>query len=140
MLQKTAIFSRQLRILAHGDYQDAKHLADYVALLSRVIFLAALSAIIWQHAISDADRIFYMPLALGMVLLIVHLMKHLYWMTYDYISSFFGEAKNNYRETIVLVLSIAVTLAIIAGVSHLYMEIVQSKIGIGAWITSHDQP
>ena len=127
-------------MLANGDYQDAKHLADYVALISRLIFLAALSAIIWQHAITGTDKLYYMPLAACMVLLALHLMKHLYWMTYDYISRFLGEAQNDRREMLVLLLSLAVTLAVVTGVSHLFMEIVQSNIGIGAWITSHDQP
>lgn len=140
VLERTAQFSKNLRILAHGDYQDAKHLADYVALLSRVIFLAALSAIIWKHALSGLDQILYYPLAAGMTVLVLHLMKHIYWMSYDYISSFFGEKDGNRRETAVLVLSAIVTMLLIAGIIRLYLEIIQSQINIGAWVTAHDQP
>ncbi len=140
MLGRLAQISKDLRILAHGDYQDAKHLADYVALLSRVIFLAALSAIIWKHALSGIDQIFYYPLAAGMTLLVLHLLKHIYWMTYDYVSGFFGEESSDMREAFVLLISLLATLAVIFGIVRLYFEIIQSEINIGAWITAHDQP
>ncbi len=140
MLERISQFSKNLRILAHGDYQDAKHLADYVALLSRVIFLAALSAIIWKHALSGLDQILYYPLAAGMTVLVLNLMKHIYWMTYDYISGFFGEKDGHGRETMVLLLSIIMTMFLIMGITRLYFEIIQSQINIGAWITAHDQP
>ncbi len=140
MLEKTAQFSRSLRVFAHGDYQSAKHLADYVALISRVIFIAALSAIIWKHAVSTYDKMLYYPLSLGMAVLVLHLMKHIYWMTYDYITGFFEEKSGNLRETFVLILSIIVTMLILAGIARIYIEIIQSQINIGAWITSHDQP
>jgi hypothetical protein len=137
MLDKIADFSRNFRKLAHGDYQDAKHLADYVALISRVIFLAALSAIILKHA---ADKIMFYPLAFGMALLVIHLMKHLYWMTYDYISSWLGDSPENGREAFVFFCSLVVTIILITGITSLYVDILTSSINIGAWITTHDQP
>ena len=140
MLENTSRFSRKLRILAHGDYQDAKHLADYVALISRIIFLAALSAIIWKQASSSWKHALYFPLSLFTGILVLHLMKHLYWMTYDYVSSFFEEREGNIRETAILAISIVITMMIIIGVTDIAMEIIQAKLNIGAWITAHDQP
>ncbi|MFC3162818.1 hypothetical protein [Ciceribacter thiooxidans] len=140
MLDTIARFSRRSRVLAHGDYQDAKHLADYVALISRVVFISALSAIILRHA-GDATggRLLYYPLALGMALLVLHLMKHIYWMTYDYVSSWFGSPETDLREVLVFVVSVIATMVVILGITGLYLDILTSTINIGAWITS-DEP
>ncbi|RCW28717.1 hypothetical protein DFR48_101735 [Ciceribacter lividus] len=141
MLDTIARFSRRSRVLAHGDYQDAKHLADYVALISRVIFISALSAIILRHASGATARAFlYYPLALGMAVLVLHLMKHIYWMTYDYVSSWFGSPESDLREVLVFVVSVIATMVVILGITGLYIDILTSTINIGAWITTTDQP
>jgi hypothetical protein len=140
MLERIAIISRELRRRAHGDYVDARHLSDYVALLSRVTFLAAVSAIILKNAHSTWDKILYYPLSLGMVFLVIHLMLHIYWMTYDYISSWMGDAKSNSMESVLFGLTLLVTIFAVFGVTRLYVEILENTINIGAWITTHDQP
>ncbi len=114
MLGRQAQISKELRILAHGDGQRAKHLADKIAPLSCVTFLAALFAIAWTYAETSLGQVVLDPLN--------------------------GGESSDMRETPLLLMSLVATLAVITGMARLSFQIIQSEINIGAWITAHDQP